>query len=444
MSALSNPTPSPTQAPLQSPAPVKIQEPPRKSGLWKGLLILGVIVGGVWAFNEFYLKPLQKKAEQKAVANQVRSAKVVVGPFKRMMRVGGITAARQYENVTAPRLRGFEARNQMELLRLVKNGVWVKKNDELAQIDPGYLSEHVDDIKATISQAELDVSKRRAEQEVDTGSLLQTLRVSKSTVDKARLDNQAAEVRTDVERELLKLSLEEADAKYKQAQNDLPQKKIGQEAEVKILGFTKERHVRHFNRHEVDIKAYTIRSHMEGMVVLSSVFRGGGESQQVQQGDQLGSGQPLLKIVNPNSMQVEASVNQAESTDIRIGQDATIGLDAYPDVKLPGKIYSIGALAVGGWRQNYYIRSVPVRFTIDGAHSHLIPDLSAYADVLIESKDSATLVPLGAIRQEGSRNYVFVKQGEQWEKREVSLGSTNNLYAVAKAGLSGGEEVRVF
>ncbi|MBI4910181.1 MAG: HlyD family efflux transporter periplasmic adaptor subunit [Acidobacteria bacterium] len=406
--------------------------------------MLALIAGGVWAFNEFYLKPLQKKAEQKAAANTVRSAKVVLGPFKRIVRVGGITAARQFENVTAPRLRGFEGRSQMELLRLVKNGTWVKNGEELAQIDPGSQVEHMDDIKSTIAQAELDVSKRRAEQEVDTGSLTQTLRVSKSAVDKARLENQAAEVRTEVERELLKLTLEESEAKFKQAQNDIPQKKIGQEAEVKILGFTKERHVRHHNRHEVDIKAYTIRSHMDGMIVLSSVYRGGGESQQLQQGDQLGSGQPLLKIVNPNSMQVEASVNQTESTEIRIGLPATIGLDAYPEVKLPGKIYSIGALAVGGWRQNYYIRSVPVRFTIDGAHSQLIPDLSAYADVLVESTDNATLVPLGAIRQEGNKNFVYVKQGEEWQKREVALGSANNLHAVAKAGISAGEEVRVF
>lgn len=442
MSALSNPTPSPIQAPPKSPA-VKIQEPPKRSGAWKVYLTLAIIAGGVWAFNEFYLKPLQKKAEQKAVANTIRTAKVFVGPFKRVIRVGGATAARQYENVTAPRLRGFESRSQMELLRLVKSGAWVKKGEELAQIDPGSQVEHMDDIKATIAQAELDVEKRKAEQAVDTGQLMQTLKVAKSAVDKARLDMQASEVRTEVERELLKLAYEEAEAKYKQAQNDIPSKKSGQESEIKILGFTKERHIRHYGRHEVDIKAYTINSHMEGMVVLSSVYRGG-QSEQLQQGDQLTSGQPLLRVVNPASMQVEANVNQAESTEIRIGQNATIGLDAYPDVKLPGKIYSIGALAVGGWRQNYYIRNVPIRLSIDGTHSHLIPDLSAYADVELESKDNATLVPLGAVKQEGNKNYVFVKQGEGWLKREVNLGSINNTHAIATAGISAGEEVRVF
>ncbi|MBI3208810.1 MAG: HlyD family efflux transporter periplasmic adaptor subunit [Candidatus Solibacter usitatus] len=412
--------------------------------MWpKALLILGSIAAGVWAFNQFYLRPLQKQAEQKAAAAQIRTAKVVVGPFERLLRIGGTTGAREYSNITAPRMRGFESRSQMELLRLVGNGSWVKKNDELAQIDPGTQTDHMDDIRATITQAGGDVKKREAEQSVEIESLMQTLRVAKASGDKTALDLKAAEVRTDVERELLKLSNEEALAKYKQSQLDMPQKKLIHAAEVKILGFTTERHVRHLGRHEVDIKAYTIRAPMEGMVALANIYRGGGQSQAVSQGDPLGSGQPLLKIVNPKSMQLDANANQAESSEVRIGMPAIIGLDAFPDVKLPGRIYSIGALAVGGWRQNYYIRNVPVKLTIDGIDAHLIPDLSAHADVVVESQTKATLVPLGAIRNDGKKTYVEVKQGEQFVRREITVGSQNNLHAVATAGLSGGEEVRL-
>ena len=104
----------------------------------------------------------------------------------------------------------------MELLKLVKNGTWVKKGEELAQIDAGQVVDHVDDIKSTINEAESDVKKRQAEQSVEFESLIQTLRVAKSALDKAKLDNKAAEVRTDVEREILKLDEEEAEAKYRQ------------------------------------------------------------------------------------------------------------------------------------------------------------------------------------------------------------------------------------
>lgn len=442
MSALTNPVPSPVQQPPQRLKPVTPQEAPRKPFPWKPLLVLGLLIAGGWYANQ-QLEKQQRDAAQRSAVASVRTAPVTVGPFIRTVRISGVTAARQYANITAPRLRGPESRNQMELLRLVKSGVWVKAGEELAQVDPGYLVDHVDDIKSSVAQSESDIKKRQAEQAIELENLLQTLRVSKASVNKARLDNQAAEVRTDIERELLKLSYDEAVAKDKQSELDVPQKKTVHGAEVKILGFTKERHVRHANRHTNDIKAFTINSPMEGLVVLSSTYRGGGESQQVQQGDLLNPGQPLLKVVNPKSMQVEANINQTESTGIRIGQLATIGLDAFPGLELKGKIYSIGALAVGGWRQNYFIRNVPVRVAIDGLDPRLIPDLSAYADVVVETKDSAMLVPLGAVRNRNGKSFVSVKQGEQWQEREVKLGSANNLQAIVLSGLKDGEEVRL-
>jgi biotin carboxyl carrier protein len=396
----------------------------------------------VGAVYQLWIKPQQAAKNVPVVV--ARTAKVVVGPFEHAIRVAGVTSAREYSNVTAPRMRGFESGSHMELLYLVPNGSWVKNGEKLAQIDATSVVDHVDDIKATIVQAEADIVKRRAEQAVEWDTLQQTLRVAKANVDKARWDSQAAEVRTDIERELLKLSFEESEAQFKQAQLELPERKLIEDAELKILGFTRERHIRHRQRHENDIKAYTINARMEGMVVLSTVFRGGGEGQQVQQGDQLHSGQPLLKIVNPKSMQVEGNVNQSEATGFRIGQKATIGLDAFPGVKLEGKVFSIGALAVGGWRQNYYIRNVPIRIAIQGVDERLIPDLSAYADVVVESKDRATMVPLGAVYAEKNKRFVYVKQPDgTFQKREVSLGHENNLYAVCLSGLSGGEEVRL-
>ncbi|MBI3679356.1 MAG: HlyD family efflux transporter periplasmic adaptor subunit [Acidobacteria bacterium] len=443
MSALSNPAPSPVEKPPPQPvSPLVSPQLPGGRSPWKRILFLAVLAGGAWLTYQLSLKP-QNAARQAPAVASFRTARVVVGPFERVIRLSGQTAAKQYANVSAPRMRGFESRSQMELLQLVKNGSWVKKDDLLAQIDPGTQSDHVDDLKATIIQSESDIKKRKAEQSVEFENLQQTLRLAKSQADKARLDNQAAEVRTDIERELLKLSMEEADARHNQAGLDLPFKKTVHEAEVKILGYTTERHVRHVNRHINDINSYTINSPMEGLAVLQSIYRGGGESHQVQQGDQLGSGQPLMRVVNPGSMQVDASVNQAASTEIRIGQRATIGLDAFPGLTLKGRVYSMGALAMGGYRPGYYIRTVAVRLNIEGADSRLIPDLSAHADVVVESQEKTTLVPLGAIVQESNKSYVYVRQGGEFVKREVTLGPANNLYAVASAGLRAGEEVRL-
>ncbi|MEO8131420.1 MAG: HlyD family efflux transporter periplasmic adaptor subunit, partial [Bryobacteraceae bacterium] len=213
-------------------------------------------------------------------------------------------------------------------------------------------------------------------------------------------------------------------------------------AEIKILEYTRERHTRHRNRHVVDLSKFTVKAPMNGLAVMSATFRGG-EMGQFQQGDRVSPGQQFMKIVNPHTMQVEATVNQSESSEFRIGQHAKIHFDAFPGLELTGKVYSIGALAVGGWRQNFYVRNVPIRLMIEGDDPRVIPDLSASADILLASAENKTLVPLSAVQNENGKTAVYVKNGVGFERREVELGLKNDSQAVVQSGLSPGDEVRL-
>jgi multidrug efflux pump subunit AcrA (membrane-fusion protein) len=436
MSAISQPVPvkSPERVSLP-PAPAA----PRSGGPWKLIAFLALIaIGGYLAYRSF-AKPQAPATE---VAVSIRTAKITTGNLERTTRLTGQTSAREFGNVTAPLLRGPEGNRDLILMKVAPSGKLVKKGALLAEIDGQSMQDHVDDLKDTIEAADADVRKRKAEQGIEWETLQQTLRVAKSEYDKAKLDASAAEVRTDIERQLLNLALEEAAARYKQQQADLASKEISQKAEIKILELTRERHTRHRNRHLVDLSKFTVNAPMNGLAVMSPIFRGG-EMGQFQEGDRVSPGQQFMKIVNPNTMQVEASINQSGSSELRIGQPAAIRFDAFPGLELKGKIYSIGALAVGGWRQNFYIRTVPVRLTIEGADSRVIPDLSASADVVLGNAENRTLVPLGAVQYENGKAVAYVKAGENFEKREIQLGLKNDTQAVVESGLKPGEEVRL-
>jgi multidrug resistance efflux pump len=371
-----------------------------------------------------------------------KTAKVRIGNLERTIRVGGQTSAINLANVTAPAMRGPDSNREMILLETATPGSWVKKGTLIAKIDAQSMQDHVDDLGDTILAAQSDVRKRQAEQQIEWENLQQTLRVNKSEVDKAQLDYNAGEVRTDIERQLLKLALDEAQASYKQAQADLEFKKASHLAEIKVLEYTLLRHTRHRDRHVGDVKAFTIYAAMDGLVVMSQIWRGN-EMGQVQVGDRVFPGQGFMKIVNTGTMQVEGTVNQAESSEFRVGQDATVKFDAFPALQFTGKVYSIGALAAGGWRQSPYIRNVPLRVKIEGTDPKLIPDLSASADVVVDKAEGKLLVPRSALREEGGKTVAYVKAGDQWERREVTAGLQNDTHAVALAGLNNGEEVRL-
>jgi hypothetical protein len=180
---------------------------------------------------------------------------------------------------------------------------------------------------------------------------------------------------------------------------------------------------------------------MDGIVVMQSIRRGM-EFAQVQKGDQIYAGQMFMQIVDPGSMVVNASANQVDAEQLRIGQKATVHLDAYPGLELSAHVFSIGAVPVAGRRPNF-MRQIPIRLKLDKVDPRVLPDLSASADVILDSEQQATLAPLAAIFQDGpaTKPFVFLRSPAGWDKREVQLGLRSNTHVAVRAGLGKGDVV---
>lgn len=434
MSAISRPSPAPAHPPQALPAPpAPAPRRPRHWRFWAAVLVVAAVAGyALWK------KPWQVRSL--APVAGVRTATVSLGTLERVLRLSGQTSAINYANITVPIFRGREGGTELTLIKLAKAGSMVKPGEVVAELDGQAMQDHIDDVQATINQAEADIKKRRAEHLVDWENLQQTLRLARADWEKAQLDLKASEVRTTIDQEILRLNVEEAEARYKQLQADLATRREIQRAEIRILEITRDRHIRHRDRHVNDLKRYTFIAPIHGMVVMQTFFRAG-EPAQVQLGDQVQPGQTFMKIVDPASMQVEGEVNQVDAEKLRVGQSATVRLDAFPEVVLPGRVASVGAMGVRSWRENYYIRTIPVKVRILGTHPRLIPDLSASADVLLERKENALLVPLEAVHREGSESVVYVKRGQSFERRVVKLDGQSATHAAVASGLRSGEQV---
>lgn len=396
----------------------------------------GVVAGGLYLI----LKP--SPAQPTGSASLVHTVPVTTGPIERVVRISGQTSARKYATIMVPEFSGPDSGKDLTLMKVAKAGAFVKKGDHVAELDPQSLRDHIDDLADTVQQAENDVAKRRSAQEVEWETLQQNLRVAKADLDKARLDMKAAEVKTSLERELLKLSSDEAEAAYKQLQRDLANKKIADRAELRMMEITAERHKIHRNNHIRDLARFAMRAPMDGLVVMLQMWAGG-EMRQIQEGDQVYPGQQFMKIVDPSSMQLEARVSQADSNQFRIGQPATIGLDAFPGAEFRGRIYSIGALAVKGMWETYYIRNVPVLVTIDARDSRLIPDLSAWAHIPVDRREKALVVPAGAVRAEAGGNVVFVRNGRRFDRHPVEVALRTPTLVGLLSGVRPGDRVAV-
>jgi multidrug efflux pump subunit AcrA (membrane-fusion protein) len=271
-------------------------------------------------------------------------------------------------------------------------------------------------------------------------NLQQDIRVAKANLEKAKLDLSASEVRTPVDAEILKLALEEAEATYKEKLTDLPIQKSSFGSELRILELTKERHVRHRDRHKYDIERFTVEAPIDGLVVMQSIWRGT-EMGQIQTGDQISPGQPFMKIVDTSRMQMEGVVSQVESDEMQLGEPAVVTFDAFPELKLKAKVSSLGAIATGGWWSNYYLRTVRVYLSILDHDRRVIPDLSTAATVAVGETANALLIPREAVETKGGKTFVRIKAPDRYETREVKLGVSDNIHVAVLEGLHAGDEV---
>ncbi len=179
------------------------------------------------------------------------------------------------------------------------------------------------------------------------------------------------------------LALNQARAALDSAQADLANARAGMargpvEAQPVVMAARAAR-----DRAALDLRRTVVRAPSDGIA---------SQTDKVQAGQIVATGIPTLSLVLSQRRWVEANFKETDLEHMRIGQRATIRLDAYPSVPVSGRVLSVGAgtgsefsvlpaqNATGNWVK--VVQRVPVRIAIDGAPKvPLIAGLSATVTV---------------------------------------------------------------
>ncbi len=413
-------------------------EPPRDASRhwvrWVAAFV--VAVAGLTAY---LLANRVPQAQRKLALEAVDTARVQLGAVDQVLRLTGQTSARRYASVSMPRLRG--GRMTLTLTQLVTGGTAVKKGDIVAALNTEEMIAEVEDANEDMDRAQADLKRRQAQQQAEMESLQQSLRLYKSAMDKAIQEARSSEVQTTIQQELLTLQVDQTTTQYKQAQQSEALKEDSIAADTVIAEINYKREQRNHDRHATDLGHATFFAPLDGLAVVQTLNRGGSNQVQYQVGDDINPGRDFLRIVDLSSMQLEATASQVESRSLRVGQPATVELDAFKGVSFPASIYSVGAMASAGTFGSYYVRTVPVKVQIQGADPRLIPDMSGAATIKLEHKENVLTVPLEALHSETGRIYVYVRTAKGFAKQEVGIGLRSATSAEVISGLTAGQQV---
>ena len=153
-------------------------------------------------------------------------------------------------------------------------------------------------------------------------------------------------------------------------------------------------------------------------------------------GEVAAPGQPLLDLVDISRVKVVAGLPERDFAHLKVGQETTVKVDAWPDLTFTGTVARIGLVAGPA-------RTFPIEVVVDNSEGRLRPGMVGQVLLTKRTYDSAIVIPQDAIVDEFDSQRVYVAAGEVAKERKVTLGPRDGRLVVIESGLKAGESLVV-
>jgi HlyD family secretion protein len=262
-------------------------------------------------------------------------------------------------------------------------------------------------------------------------------------LDDKELQQQRASNLTDIEK--AKLSLEKAERDFKRARQLLADKLISQETyddtqtTYELAKNALESSQRALAITDAHLTFTEVRAPFDCTVLTRPVSMG----QAVSGSDGFNGGTEVLTIADLNAMIINAQVNQADVPRLKVGETVEVSVEAVPGLRAAGKVERLSPQAI--IKNN--IKGYPARIVLTNVDQRIRPGMTANVKIPVASAENVTAVPLSAVFTEKNpetaqmERFVYVQQGDTFEKRNVKVGVSDFSFAEIQEGLKAGETI---
>jgi HlyD family secretion protein len=159
----------------------------------------------------------------------------------------------------------------------------------------------------------------------------------------------------------------------------------------------------------------------------------------------VGGGSPIADIADMAAVYVKAGVDEIDIGKIRVGQEASVVADAYPNHRFSGKIVRISPEA--RVEQNVTLFDVIVQ--VANRNGMLKSGMNASIEISVVKKQNLLLVSASAVKVETNGGKpsdaatVYVKQGREFVACNVKIGLSNFKQIEIVSGLKEGDIIGV-
>jgi len=316
----------------------------------------------------------------------------------------------------------------------VNAGDFVQEGQVLAELDKDNLSARLREARAasmnaesSLAAAEAEYKKNQIETETPdvafacrnverTENLFKKGLVSQQDLDDARRPLEQAENRQHVARSQLGVS----QARISQAEAGVAQAKAAVE------------------RAEEEFNNATIRSPIKGVVLSRDVEIGSPVSSILN----LGAAASLVMVLGDISqVYVKGKVDEADIGLVRFDQPARIKVETFKDKQFDGRVTQISPM--GAEKDN--VVSFEVRVSINNPGGELRANMTANAEIILEERKSALVIPESAITYDAERNPSVEVPAPASptgrERKSIKVGVSNGTKTEVLDGLMENQQV---
>lgn len=172
-----------------------------------------------------------------------------------------------------------------------------------------------------------------------------------------------------------------------------------------------------------------------GMISIASPLGGTVVDRHVSVGQAVTLGNELMTIMNLASVIIEAQLPESQAGRVRAGQRLIARIAGAPDGVFEGKVESVGTTV------DPAKRTVAVRARVTNTGARLMHEMAVDVRIVAGGSKEALLVPVSALVDDEGMKVVYVKEGERYERRPVTVGTINYQFAEILSGVEAGEEV---
>jgi HlyD family secretion protein len=382
-------------------------------------------------------------AAPKTAALDLPIARVKRGDLTMRVYVTGELRASQSQMLMAPPIGG----GALQITHLLHTGTAVKRGELVIEFDPAEQRYNLEQQRSELMQADQEITKAKADAAVQAAQDKVALLKARFDVRRAELDVQKNELVSPIDAQKNNLALEGANRVLAELEQDVKSRSVSNQAAISLAEEKRNKAKLAMDQAQSNIDKMRVTAPMDGLIALEKnqeaaggFFFSGMTLPEYREGDQVEPGRTVAQIIDPSGLELAAKVGEIERNNIKPGQSVDIVLDAMPADTFHGTVKTVGAGSAHMFWDDDSGTKFEVSVKLASVDSRMRPGMTGHVSIDGDTERNVLYIPRQALFLKDGKRIAYVRNGNDFDPREVKVEAENESRAAIQ-GLGAGTEV---